>query len=91
MEAPLKMLHIEHVVPKTFGLFTVRKGGFAQQGLRYRSRVHKLDNLQAAHPPCNKAKGNTPNVKKWRHMAMPSLTVADNEGDGEDFTSPYKR
>ena len=43
----------------------------AEPGTQYKSRLHKIDNLQAAHTYCNKRKGNTPDVDKWRHPAMP--------------------
>ena len=82
--------HIEHVVPKVFAVFDVRKGGKAEPGTRYKSRLHKMDNLQVAHTYCNKRKGNTPEVDKWRHPAMPPLTVADAE-DGESLVLPRKR
>ena len=78
--------HIEHVVPKVFVFFDVRKGK-AQEGTRFKSRLHKLDNLQAAHTYCNKRKGNTPQVNKWRHPNMPPLTVADAD-DGREFVLP---
>ena len=55
-EMKLKGAHIEHVVPKVFAVFDVRK---AEPGTRYKSRLHKMDNLQAAHTHCNKRKGNT--------------------------------
>ena len=88
-EMKLSGAHVEHVVPKIFAVFNVRKGGKAEQGIRYTSRLHKLDNLQASHTYCNKRKGNTSDVKKWRHPAMPPLTVADAD-DGQ-FVVPYKR
>ena len=89
-EMKLQGAHIEHVVPKVFAVFDVRKGGKAEPGTRYKSRLHKIDNLQAAHTYCNKRKGNTPEVAKWRHPAMPPLTVADAE-DGQPFVLPRKR
>ena len=81
--------HIEHIVPKVFAVFDVRKGGKAVTGNRYNSRLHRLDNLQAAHTYCNKRKGNTPEVSKWRHPAMPALTVAEAT-DGREFVVPWK-
>ena len=81
-EMKIKGAQIEHVVPKVFVLFDVGKGGKAEPGTQYKSRLHKIDNLQAAHTYCNKRKGNTPEVDKWRHPAMPPLTVADAEGSG---------
>ena len=80
---------IEHVVPKVFAVFDVGKSGEAEPGTSYKSRLHKIDNLQAAHSYCNKRKGNTPDVSKWRHPAMPPLTVADAE-DGRTFVLPRK-
>ena len=70
------------VVPKVFVLFDVGRDGKAEPGTRYKSRLHKIDNLQAAHTYCNKRKANTPEVDKWRHPAMPPLTVADAEDGG---------
>ncbi len=88
-EMKLQGAHIEHVVPKVFAVFDVTKGGKAEPGTRYKSRLHKIDNLQAAHTYCNKPKGNTPDVGKWRHPAMPPLTVADAE-DGQSLVLPWK-
>lgn len=88
-EMKLKGAHVEHVVPKVFAVFDVRKGGKAEPGTRYTSRLHKLDNLQAAHTYCNKRKGNSPNVRDWRHPAMPPLPVADS-ADGIEFILPWK-
>ena len=76
-------------MPKVFAVFDVRKGGKAEPGTRYKSRLHKIDNLQAAHTYCNKRKGNTPEVTKWRHPSMPPLTVADAEG-GKTIVLPWK-
>ena len=86
-EMKIKGAQIEHVVPKVFVLFDVGKGGRAEPGTQYKSRLHKIDNLQAAHTYCNKRKGNTPEVDKWRHPAMPTLTVADIE-DGRALVLP---
>ena len=86
-EMKIKGAQIEHVVPKVFVLFDVGKGGKAEPGAQYKSRLHKIDNLQAAHTYCNKRKGNTPDVDKWRHPAMPPLTVADTE-DGAALVLP---
>ena len=87
-EMKIKGAQIEHVVPKVFVLFDVGKGGRAEPGTQYKSRLHKIDNLQAAHTYCNKRKGNTPEVDKWRHPAMPTLTVADTE-DGRALVLPW--
>lgn len=86
-EMKLQAAHLEHVVPKVFAVFDIRKGGKAEPGTYYKSRLHKIDNLQAAHTYCNKRKGNTPDVEKWRHPAMPPLTVAD----GDDGRLPRKQ
>ena len=64
-ETKIKGAQIEHVVPKVFVLFDVDKGGKAEPGTQYKSRLHKIDNLQAAHTYCNKRKANTPEVAKW--------------------------
>lgn len=42
----------------------------------YQSRLHHVDNLQAAHEYCNRPKGNTPDVSKWRHPKLWPLPVA---------------
>ena len=88
-EMKLKGAQIEHVVPKVFAVFDVCEGK-AEPGTRYKSRLHRIDNLQAAHTYCNKRKGNAPEVSKWRHPAMPPLPVADAE-DGKAFVLPWKR
>ena len=80
--------HIEHVVPKVFVFFDIHKGK-AMDGTRFKSRLHKLDNLQAAHTYCNKRKGNTPQVSKWRHQNMPPLPAAEGD-DGREFVVPLK-
>ena len=72
-----------------WGCFDVGKGGKAEPGTRYKSRLHKIDNLQAAHTYCNNRKGNTPEVNKWRHPAMSPLTVADAQ-DGTALVLPRK-
>ena len=74
-------------MPKVFAVFDVHKGGRAVVGTRHKSRLHKLDNLQAAHSYCNKRKGNTDMVAKWRHPSMSALPVADSE-DGNEFLVP---
>ena len=89
-EMKIKGAHIEHIVPKVFAVFDVRKGGKAVTGTRYRSLLHRLDNLQAAHSYCNRRKGNTPDIGKWRHPDMPVLTVAVAK-DGQEFMVPWKR
>ena len=86
-EMKIKGAQIEHVVPKVFVLFDVGRGGRAEPGTRYKSRLHKINNLQAGHTYCNKRKGNTPDVDKWRHPTMPPLTVADTQ-DGTALVLP---
>ena len=51
-EMKIKGAQIEHVVPKVFVLFDVGKNGKAEPGTQYKSRLHKIDNLQAAHTYC---------------------------------------
>ncbi len=88
-EMKLKGAQIEHIVPKVFALFDVGKDGKAKPGSTYKSRQHKIDNLQAAHTYCNKRKGNKPEIAGWRHPAMPPLTVADTQ-DGTGLVLPGK-
>lgn len=88
MEMEIREAAVEHIVPKIFGIFNVYKGGKAVQGTRYKSLLHKEDNLQAAHAYCNKAKGNTPKIVKWRHPTMPPLGVAQAD-DGTMFVVPW--
>lgn len=87
--APMKIkgAHIEHIVPKVFAWFDFPRGGKVTIGTQYRSLLHKLNNLQAAHTYCNRRKGNTPEVRKWRHPIMPPLTVALGQ-NGEEFMVP---
>ena len=59
-EMKIQGAHVEHIVPKVFAWFDVRKGGKVVSGTRFKSFLHKLNNLQAAHTYCNKRKGNTP-------------------------------
>ena len=61
----LKGAQVEHVVPKRFAVFELSAEGEARQGTYYTSVLHGMENLQAAHPRCNKYKGNTP-----RHSPM---------------------
>ena len=79
---------IDHVVPKVFAYFDVHKGGKVVRDPYYKSRLHKMDNLQAAHTYCNKRKGNAIQVGEWRHATMPSLSVAV-AGDGREFLVPW--
>ena len=73
----LKGAQVEHVVPKRFAVFELTADGEAQQGTYYTSVLHGMENLQAAHPRCNKYKGNTPDIRRWRHPSMPRLAVAN--------------
>ena len=72
---------VEHVVPKRFAVFELTAEGEAQQGTYYTSVLHGMENLQAAHPRCNKYKGNTPDIRRWRHPSMPRLVVAKSKDD----------
>ena len=66
---------VEHVIPKKFGYFDFSKGR-ASPGTALASKLHHVDNLQAAHDYCNQAKGNSPVATDWRHPGLPSLPVA---------------
>ena len=72
----LKGAQVEHVVPKRFAVFELDAEGEARQGTYYTSVLHGMENLQAAHPRCNKYKGNKPDIREWRHPSMPRLVVA---------------
>ncbi|MCY4519008.1 MAG: topoisomerase DNA-binding C4 zinc finger domain-containing protein [Acidimicrobiaceae bacterium] len=72
----LKGAQVEHVVPKRFAVFELTAEGEARQGTYYTSVLHGMENLQAAHPRCNKYKGNAPDIRRWRHPSMPRLVVA---------------
>ena len=84
---PAKGPQIEHIVPKVFAVFDVGEDGIARLGTRYTSRLHKMDNLQPAHSYCNRRKGNTPDISKWRHPSMRRLPVARSR-DGEHLFLP---
>ncbi|MDE0318816.1 MAG: topoisomerase DNA-binding C4 zinc finger domain-containing protein [Acidimicrobiaceae bacterium] len=77
----LKGAQVEHVVPKRFAVFELTADGEARQGTYYTSVLHGMENLQAAHPRCNKYKGNTPDIRRWRHPSMPRLVVAKAKDD----------
>lgn len=77
----LKGAQVEHVVPKRFAVFELTAEGEAQQGTYYTSVLHGMENLQAAHPRCNKYKSNTPDIRRWRHPSMPRLVVAKANDD----------
>ncbi|WP_420446959.1 HNH endonuclease [Candidatus Poriferisodalis sp.] len=86
-ETRIEAAQVEHIVPKIFAFFDISKAGKAVRGTRYKSLLHKLDNLQASHTYCNKNKGNAADVTRWRHPTMPPLTVALAE-DGAEFRVP---
>ena len=75
-EMVIKGAQIEHIVPKIFAVFDIQAGGLAATGTQFQSLLHKLDNLQPAHSRCNKRKGNTPDIAKWRDPYMQPLGVA---------------
>ena len=66
---------VEHIAPKIFTTFNLN-GGRAVSGNQFKSVLHKLDNLQAAHSYCNGLKRNSPEVDRWRHPDMPPLGIA---------------
>lgn len=76
----LRSAQIEHIIPKDFVRFVLSAEGQASQGGYYRSKLHAMDNLQMAHPRCNKKKGDTADVYRWRHPEMPRLAAADAAG-----------
>ena len=88
-ETRIEAAQVEHIVPKIFAFFDISKADKAVQGTRYKSVLHKLDNLQASHTYCNKNKGNTADVTRWRHSTMPPLAVALAE-DGAEFRVPQE-
>ena len=45
-EMKIKGAHIEHIVPKVFAWFDLRRSGKVATGTQYRSLLHKLDRLQ---------------------------------------------
>lgn len=51
-------------------------GDVERPGTTYQSRLHHIDNLQAAHEYCNRAKGNNPDISEWRHPMLWPLPVA---------------
>ena len=82
---PLEGGVIEHVVSTKFGFFDVRANGRAVSGGSWRSRLHHLDNLQAAHSYCNKAKGNTADTTNWRHPNLRGLPVAESAAGASGY------
>ena len=85
-----KGAQVEHVVPKRFAVFELNADGEARQGTYYTSVLHGMGNLQAAHPRCNKYKGNKPDIREWRHLSMPRLVVA-NANDGRVLMLPMRQ
>ena len=85
----IEAAHLEHIVPKLFAFFDISKTDKAVQGTRYKSLLHKLDNLQASHTCCNKNKGNMADVTRWRHPTMPPLALALAD-DGAEFRVPQE-
>ena len=84
MPLPVGEGHIEHIVPKMFGYFDLN-GRRVTPGTAYASRLHHVDNLQAAHEYCNRPKGNTPDVTKWRHPMLWSLPVARKQSPTHQY------
>ncbi len=68
--------HIEHIIPKDFVRFVLSPKGKASNGGYYTSKLHGMDNLQIAHPRCNKKKGDTADAYRWRHPDMPQRVAA---------------
>ncbi len=83
----LKGAHIEHIVPKRFAVFELTSEGMAQQGAYYTSELHRMNNLQVAHARCNRNKGNTPDIRQWRHQTMEPRPVAKSK-DGRVLLLP---
>ena len=67
-----------------FGYFDLN-GRRVTPGTAYASRLHHVDNLQAAHEYCNRPKGNSPDVTKWRHPMMWSLPVARKQSPTHQY------
>ncbi len=84
---PERRPQIEHIIPKVFAVFDLDDDGKARPGTTYKSRLHKMNNLQAAHSYCNKRKGNTADISKWRHPSMRRLPVARSR-DGKRLFLP---
>ena len=85
---------IDHGVPKKFGRFDLnpaRGGGVrAAAGTAWRSKEHGVDNLQAVHGYCNKAKGNNADPTTWRHPEMRPLPVAVGSAADEILWVPAR-
>ena len=76
---------IDHVVPKRFVEFDlVGATSKAVPGTFYRSNLHHVDNLQAAHPYCHKAKDDCPEVAYWRHPSLTPLPAAQ-QNEASDY------
>ena len=50
-------------------------------GEQWQSRRRHLDNLQAAHADCHRAKGDAADVSKWHHPELRPLQVAVEAGN----------
>lgn len=83
----LKRAQVEHIIPKDFVRFVLSAEGEASHGGYYESKLHGMDNLQIAHPRCNKKKGDTADVYSWRHPEMPQR-VAATATDGRVLMLP---
>lgn len=83
----LKSAHIEHIIPKDFVRFVLSPHGEASNGGYYTSKLHGMDNLQLAHPRCNKKKGDTADIYRWRHSEMPHRVAAE-AADGRVLMLP---
>ncbi|WP_420624615.1 HNH endonuclease [Candidatus Poriferisodalis sp.] len=66
---------IDHVIPKRFGVFDIRNGR-AVAGVAYESKLHHIDNIQAAHERCRDDEGATDRVVLWRNLSLPLLPSA---------------
>ena len=86
MPLPVGHGQVEHIVPKMFGYFDLN-GMRVKHGTTYQSRLHHVDNLQAAHEYCNRPKGNTSDVSKWRHPhhELWPLPVARKQSPGHSY------
>lgn len=82
-------INVEHIIPRVIGRFSLR-GGKKIDGDKYLSLIDHIDNLQAAHPRCNKHKGNTPKASRWRHAVMRPVPAARiNTTPGDYLWLPY--
>ena len=86
-EMKIKGAQIEHVVPKVFVLFDAARTARPSRAPST-SRLHKIDNLQAAHTSATSARA-TPSRSTSGATRPCRLTVADTD-DGEAFVLPRK-